>query len=313
MVNYYPFGKVWNPSYYPAAQTRYLFNGKEKQIVGDVNFLDYGNRMYDDFLGRWFTQDLLQEKFYGWSSYNYCMNNPLKFIDPNGKYPIITITKEKTGATAEQRVLGYTGGRNLTTQVDLYKATVTDTEDKNFRMTFSITRDAWTIESGNGNTASNVSFEPKDGNINHYAGEVMKDGYPKGNGTTALKLTQYGSEVVHAESNETSVNMGYREKSDVAAGVMIHVGGNYDKNGSNTVAASEGCFGIVNPNNSSSNQSNQQSNNVLNTVVNQANKSKENPGHIRIIIEKRNENEYPKTKTVPYIYNNCIFNIFLYS
>jgi RHS repeat-associated protein len=84
MVNYYPFGKVWSLDYYPAAQTRYLFNGKEKQIVGDINYMDYGNRMYDDLLGRWFVQDLLQEKYPGLSSYAYCGNNPLRFIDPNG-------------------------------------------------------------------------------------------------------------------------------------------------------------------------------------------------------------------------------------
>jgi RHS repeat-associated protein len=297
--DYYPFGKEHENPNLITSTNRWGFSGKEKQTVKNLGFLDFGARMLETEIGRWFVQDLLQEKFYSWSSYSYCMNNPLKYVDPNGEYPIITITKEKTGSTADQRVLGYTGGRNIITQVDLYKATVIDTEDKNFKMTFSVTRDAWTIEAGNGNTASNVGFEPQDGNVNHYTGKVMKNGYPEGNGTTALKVTQYGSEVVHAESNETSVNMGYREKSDIAAGVMIHVGGNYDKNGSNTIAASEGCFGIVNSNNSSSNQSNQQSNNVLNTIINQADKSRENQGHIRIIIEKRNENEYPNTKTVP--------------
>ncbi|MDR1198836.1 MAG: DUF6443 domain-containing protein [Prevotellaceae bacterium] len=84
VVNYYPFGKVWNLDYYPAAQTRYLFSGKEKQITGDINYMDYGNRMYDDFLGRWLVPDLLAEKYYSISPYVYCMNNPLRFIDPNG-------------------------------------------------------------------------------------------------------------------------------------------------------------------------------------------------------------------------------------
>lgn len=31
--------------------------------------------------------------------------------------------------------------------------------------------------------------------------------------------------------------MGYRNDDDVATGIMIHVGGNYEKNGSNRVAA----------------------------------------------------------------------------
>ena len=81
-------------------------------------------------------------------------NNPISRVDPTGAldYPIIRITKQKTGKTAEQRVIGYSGG--VTTQVDLYKIIVTDTEDANFRMEFSITRDTWTVEAGN-TTASN--------------------------------------------------------------------------------------------------------------------------------------------------------------
>jgi RHS repeat-associated protein len=67
---------------------RWGYNGKEKQTIRGLNFLDYGNRMYDDFLGRWFTQDPLQEKFYSISSYVFCGNNPLRFIDPTGLAPI---------------------------------------------------------------------------------------------------------------------------------------------------------------------------------------------------------------------------------
>ena len=226
------------------------------------------------------------------------MGNPISLVDPDGRapadYPIIRITKQKTGKTADMRVLGYSGGK--ITQADLYKVVVTDTEDSNFRMEFSMTRDAWTVDSNGSSTAKNVAFEPKDGDINHFTGKVMPGGFPKGNGTKALKLTQRGSEVMHAEGNDTSVKMKYRNKRDVAAGVMIHVGSNYDRNGKSKVAASEGCFGVCNPGNSSSNPSNSFTNSVLGTIEKQANKSKTNPGHIRVILEKRNGNEFPKTK-----------------
>ncbi len=139
----------------------------------------------------------------------------------------------------------------------------------------------------------------------------MPNGYPQGNGTEALKLTQYDSEVVHAEPNQKSLNMGYRYKDDIASGVMIHVGGNYDKNGNIRIAASEGCFGILNLGNSGSNPSNNYSNNILNTIQNQANKNQTNPGHIRVIIEKREGNEYPKTKKI--INNRCYIFCDLFS
>ena len=89
MVHYYPFGKTWEGLSTPAAQTRYLFNGKEKQtVIAGFNGLDYGARVYDEFICRWLTQDPLQEQFYGWSSYNYCMNNPIGAIDFEGKLVI---------------------------------------------------------------------------------------------------------------------------------------------------------------------------------------------------------------------------------
>ena len=227
--------------------------------------------------------------------YAYCVNNPILYNDPTGMYPVITITNQQTGQMASQRVLGYSGG--VTTQVPLYNVTVTDTENKNFSMTFSVTRDAWTVERGSCN-ASNVAFEPKDGNVNHFTGKVMPNGYPQGNGTEALKLTQYGSEVVHAEANQSAVNMDYRNKSDVASGIMLHVGGYYNKSGNTQLAASEGCFGIVNPNNSPTNPSNEYSNNILNTIINQANSSQTDKGKI-LIIQKREGNDYPKTKEIP--------------
>jgi hypothetical protein len=240
--------------------------------------------------------DDLAEKFPYISGYAYCGNSPVKYIDPTGEYPVITITNQQTGQMASQRVLGYSG--NVTTQVPLYNVTVTDTENKNFSMTFSVTHDAWTVEQGNSN-ASNVAFEPKDGNVNHYTGKVMSNGYPQGNGTTALKLTQRDSEVMHAEANEAAVNMDYRYKSDVASGIMLHVGGYYEKSGNTRLAASEGCFGIVNPNNSPTNTSNEYSNNILNTIINQANSSQTDKGKILIIIQKREGNDYPKTKEIP--------------
>ncbi|MEO1053358.1 MAG: DUF6443 domain-containing protein, partial [Bacteroidota bacterium] len=84
--DYYPFGLTYN-SYQRAnnQQNRFLYNGKELQTDLDLGWYDYGARMYQADLGRWFNVDPLAEDYYSFSSYNYVANNPIKFIDPDGK------------------------------------------------------------------------------------------------------------------------------------------------------------------------------------------------------------------------------------
>jgi RHS repeat-associated protein len=63
----------------------YIFKQiKEKQTVKNLGYLDFGARMLETEFGRWFVIDPLAEKYYSVSPYVYCMNNPLRYIDPNG-------------------------------------------------------------------------------------------------------------------------------------------------------------------------------------------------------------------------------------
>ena len=66
---------------YPAAGGlyRYGFNGKEKdnETYGEGNAYDFGGRIQDPRLGRWFSVDPKTQKYPAWSPYNYGINNPV--------------------------------------------------------------------------------------------------------------------------------------------------------------------------------------------------------------------------------------------
>ena len=87
VTNDYPFGAPYadaSATLNPSLQA-YKYNGKELDLMHGLNTYDYGARQHDPILARWDRIDPLCEKYYSTSPYAYCANNPVKFIDPDGR------------------------------------------------------------------------------------------------------------------------------------------------------------------------------------------------------------------------------------
>ena len=82
--NYYPFGLKHEGYNSIVGNNYYLYKYNSKELQMETGMYDYGARFYMPDLARWGVIDPLAEKYVNWTSYNYTMNNPMRFIDPNG-------------------------------------------------------------------------------------------------------------------------------------------------------------------------------------------------------------------------------------
>ncbi|MEO1218857.1 MAG: RHS repeat-associated core domain-containing protein, partial [Bacteroidota bacterium] len=105
--HYYPFGMRMSldaaVSSTATPENQYLYNGKELQTDLDLDWYDYGARMYDASIARWNGVDPRAEKYLTHSPLVYVYNNPMAFIDPTGEEGVITINKEEGTITVQAK------------------------------------------------------------------------------------------------------------------------------------------------------------------------------------------------------------------
>ncbi|MFT3910236.1 MAG: DUF6443 domain-containing protein [Ferruginibacter sp.] len=150
-THYYPYGLTMDGISSEAAgtiQNKIQFMSKEKQSneLADGSGLewnDFGARMYDPQIGRWNHIDPKSENYQPLSPYSFTSNNPVLFIDPDGKDVIIGVGFKGSAFESVYKSLALS---NKTFQALLSK--FEGTKDRN--VTLSYVNDAETVLSTDG-------------------------------------------------------------------------------------------------------------------------------------------------------------------
>jgi RHS repeat-associated protein len=80
----------------------YRFSGKELDEETGLSY--FGARYYNSKWSVWLSVDPEYEKFPNWSPFNYCLNNPINFEDPDGNSPISVLAKMFIKAGAKKAI-----------------------------------------------------------------------------------------------------------------------------------------------------------------------------------------------------------------
>ena len=123
-IEYVPFGEVFIEERNSIWNTPYLFNAKE--FDEETGLYYYGARYYDPRLSLWISVDPKAKEFANVSPYNYVLNSPIKHIDKEGEFPLLSnVIGGLIGAATEygMQVVGniYSKGLSLNafTNVDI--------------------------------------------------------------------------------------------------------------------------------------------------------------------------------------------------
>ena len=84
-LEYLPFGETFAEARNDYS-SQYMFNGKEQDQETGLYY--YGARYYDPHTYQWLGVDPVGEYYPTISPYNYCLNNPVKMKDPDGKFSL---------------------------------------------------------------------------------------------------------------------------------------------------------------------------------------------------------------------------------
>jgi RHS repeat-associated protein len=161
-VEYVPFGEVFIEERNNTWNTPYLFNAKE--LDEETGLYYYGARYYDARISLWLSADPLQEKYPNVSTYAYCVQNPVKFVDPTGMDWVLRLANNKYEVFYD---------RHVRSQRDVYDIYGSDSKMKHIKNGISVT-----FKNSNGEKTASFTFfndekENKYGTVWNEQGEYL--------------------------------------------------------------------------------------------------------------------------------------------
>ena len=229
-IEYVPFGEVFIEERNNTWNTPYLFNAKE--LDEETGMYYYGARYYEPRLSLWISCDPKQGKYPYFTTYCYALNNPIKFVDPDGEDVFVSVGGTPVGTTTinlssspelkKNRIKGV-----KTMEVPVYKVTVSN--ESGSTNTYYYTRIGYRKDVNKQSTpAREVTFDVrKDGDT---FAAVIKNRWGKKNNVLELRdPNKLSSQTVKARIA--------KEKADRTA-IQFHVKG-----------ATDGCLLSVGANN----------------------------------------------------------------
>jgi len=176
----------------------YTFSGKEKDAETGYGY--FGSRYYDSGLSIWLSVDPMSDKYPSMSPYNYCANNPVILVDPDGREITVKETIGDDGKTLY--TITFTG--KIVNEANNYSPdelqAIADDLAKSFMETFT-----GKGESSNWVAEANISVASEDNPLtekDHAIRLRIPGDIPGASGTDIVGRAPFGENVIYLTDNQ---------------------------------------------------------------------------------------------------------------